>query len=175
MKFCQTSHSFTHSWEQVSAGWWQKYPNENAPHVLSVDVLNQQVDAKTGCIRTERLVACKQNVPILIKKIFGADDVSYAREVIEVDPKAKTFTVFSRNLTNSELLAMEEKVVYCPDPNDSSKTLLTQEAQFTALTRFSSYVEDFCVKRFRDNAAVGRQGFEMVLNRLFSGNNAAAI
>ncbi|KAK9680337.1 Phospholipid metabolism protein [Basidiobolus ranarum] len=92
-----------------------------------------------------------------------------------VDPKSKTFTVSSRNLTGSDLLAMEEKVVYCPDPSDSTKTLFTQEAQFTALTRFSSYVEDFCVNRFRDNAAIGRQGFESVLNRLFSGKQAAAI
>ncbi|ORY02331.1 MSF1-domain-containing protein [Basidiobolus meristosporus CBS 931.73] len=175
MKFCQTSHSFTHSWEKVSAGWWQKYPNENATHVLSVDVLSHQVDPHTGCIRTERLVACRQNVPTLIKKIFGAEDVSYAREIIEVDPKAKTFAVSSRNLSGSELLAMEEKVVYRPDPVDPTKTLLTQEAQFTALTRFSSYVEDFCVKRFRDNAHIGRQGFETVLNRLFAGNNAAAV
>ncbi|ORY06733.1 MSF1-domain-containing protein [Basidiobolus meristosporus CBS 931.73] len=175
MKFCQTSHRFTHSWEQVSAGWWQKYPNENAPHVVSVDVINHEVDPKTGIIRTERLVACQQNVPTLIKKIFGADDVSYAREIVEVDPKAKTFTVFSRNLTGSDLLAMEETVIYTPDPTDSTKTLLTQEAQFTALTRFSSYVEDFCVKRFRDNAAVGREGFESVLNRLFAGKQAATL
>lgn len=47
--------------------------------------------------------------------------------------------------------------------------MFKQEAQIvagSALSRFSSYIEDFCLTRFRDNAAVGRAGFEMVLEKL---------
>lgn len=47
--------------------------------------------------------------------------------------------------------------------------MFKQEAEIVAgssLSRFSSYVEDFCLTRFRDNAAVGRKGFETVLEKL---------
>lgn len=50
----------------------------------------------------------------------------------------------------------------------SYRTVFTQSAAITAgstLSRMAGYIEDFSVKRFQQNAAVGRQGFQMVLER----------
>ncbi|ORX84623.1 MSF1-domain-containing protein [Basidiobolus meristosporus CBS 931.73] len=178
MKFFETSHTFEHSWAQVSSGWWRKYPNENAPHILHVDIIGVEVDPATGILSTERLVAAKQSTPTIMRKLLGGDQISYAHETIEVDPKTKTFTVTTKNMTYSNILAVEEKVVYRPKLTDPTKTSFVQTAQFSALgalSRVSGYVEDFCLNRFRDNAAIGRQGFELVLNRLFSDNRGLAV
>ncbi|KAK9702120.1 Phospholipid metabolism protein [Basidiobolus ranarum] len=178
MKFYETSHTFGHSWAQVSSGWWRKYPNENAPHILHVDIIGVKINPETGVLCTERLVAAKQSTPTIMRKLLGGDQISYAHEIIEVDPKTMTFTVTTKNITYSNLLAIEEKVVYRPELSDPSKTSFVQTAQFNALgalSRVSGYVEEFCLNRFRDHATIGRQGFELVLSRLFSDNRGLAV
>ncbi|KAF9583607.1 hypothetical protein BGW38_009054 [Lunasporangiospora selenospora] len=169
MKFFEATHRFDHSWAQVTAGNWMKYPNEQCPHVVAVDVLDRHVDPETGVLRTERLLTCNQNAPAWILRFLGGSTVSYVRETSELDPKTKTLVMQTQNLSMSNVLSINEKVTYIPNPQDESSTLFKQEAQITAgpaLSRFSSYVEDFCLTRFRDNAAVGRAGFEMVLEKL---------
>lgn len=70
MKLFKTLHEFSYEWSLVSAANWQKYPNESAPHVKHVDVLNRSVDPKTGILTTERLFTVKQNVPTIIQKVW---------------------------------------------------------------------------------------------------------
>ena len=72
------------------------------------------------------------------------------------------------NLTLSNLLSVQETVVYAPDPeNPHTKTLFKQDAQITAYGAFSricNAIEDFSVERFGQNAKKGREGFEAVLH-----------
>ncbi|KAF9918880.1 hypothetical protein BX616_004617 [Lobosporangium transversale] len=169
MKFFQASHKFDHSWAQVTAANWMKYPNEQCPHVVAVDVLDRYVDPETGILHTERLLTCNQSAPALVLKFLGGSTVSYVRETSELDPKTKKLTMKTQNLTMCNVLKINETVTYTVHPQDSSSTMFRQEAQImtgSALSRFSSYIEDFCLTRFRDNAAVGRAGFEMVLEKL---------
>lgn len=53
-------------WAQVVVGMWHKYPNPHCSHVVTVDVLDRTVDPKTGIIRTERILGCKQKAPTWI-------------------------------------------------------------------------------------------------------------
>lgn len=95
--------------------------------------------------------------------------MSYVRETSELDPKTKKLTMRTQNLSMCNVLTINETVTYTVNPKDDSSTFFKQEAQIvagSALSRFSSYIEDFCLTRFRDNAAVGRAGFEMVLEKL---------
>ncbi|OAQ31340.1 MSF1-domain-containing protein, partial [Linnemannia elongata AG-77] len=169
MKFFQTTHKFEHDWAQVTAGNWMKYPNEQCPHVVAVDVLDRHVDPETGVLRTERLLTCNQNAPALVLKFLGGSTVSYVRETSELDPKTKRLTMKTQNLSMCNVLTINETVTYTVNPSDASTTMFKQEAEIVAgpsLSRFSSYIEDFCLTRFRDNAAVGRKGFETVLEKL---------
>ncbi|OBZ65373.1 hypothetical protein A0J61_11933, partial [Choanephora cucurbitarum] len=53
-------------------------------------------------------------------------------------------------------------------PEDSSKTQFTQQAAISAgslVSTWSNILEDFSLKRFQQNAAVGRAGFTKVLER----------
>lgn len=62
---CEHSHSWTH----VVIGMWHKYPHPHCSHVLTIDTVDRSVDTKTGIIRTERVIGCKQKAPMWIVKV----------------------------------------------------------------------------------------------------------
>jgi hypothetical protein len=72
------------------------------------------------------------------------------------------------NMTMSDLLSVRETCVYeransAPD----AKTAFSQRAEITALCggwqKIKNSIEQFTVDRFQQNAARGKEGFEMVL------------
>lgn len=168
MKFFKTVHTFNYEWSLVSAAQWQKYPNDHCPHVQHVDVLNRTVDPETGILTTERLITVKQNMPRLILKIMGADETQYVREVSTIDPKAKTFTLTSQNLSLCNIMKCNEEITYTVSPENPEQTQFTQQATMSVgsfLSRWESTIEDFSIKRFQQNAQVGREGFLHVLEK----------
>ncbi len=46
-----------------------KYPNPQAEHVVSVDVLNSQYDERTGQLRLERILGVRQGAPGWVMKV----------------------------------------------------------------------------------------------------------
>ncbi|KAJ1917963.1 Phospholipid metabolism protein [Mycoemilia scoparia] len=172
MRFFEATHKYPFDWETVSLASFRKYPNDKTPHVQHVEVLNQEIDPETGVLKTERLIMVKQNAPRLMMKLLGGSDSSYVLEYSEVDPRDKTLTMHSTNLTFSNLLTVGEKIVYKPDPEDTkNSTLFAQSAKLSAdgvLSRFSSYIEETCLKRFHDNALVGKLGLEQVLHKILA-------
>jgi PRELI-like family protein len=74
----------------------------------------------------------------------------------------------SHNMTLSELLTVRETVQYTRHPSSpETKTQFTQRAEITALCggwqKIKNKIEQATVDRFSQNAAKGREGFEMVL------------
>jgi len=168
MKTFSTDYTFSYDWSQVTLAHWQKYPNPISTHVVHVDVLRRDVDPATGVLMTERLITCQQNVPSLIRKLFGGDDLTYALEISQTDPKGRSMVLRSVNLTWSEYLRVEETCTYVSDPI-SSMTQFYQEARIEAegvMSRLKGYVEEMSVKKFGENAGKGKVGFEWVLERL---------
>ncbi|CDH60162.1 ylr168c-like protein [Lichtheimia corymbifera JMRC:FSU:9682] len=168
MKIYEGVHDFHYKWSLVSAANWQKYPNENCPHVKHVDVLHRFVDPATGILYTERLFTVKQNVPTIILKILGSGTTHYVRETSAIDPKTKTLTMKSYNLTMGNLLRVEETMRYREHPTDKNKTQCSQQAAISAgslVSRWGSLLEEFTLRRFQQNAATGREGFSKVLER----------
>ncbi|CAH1768007.1 11031_t:CDS:2 [Entrophospora sp. SA101] len=178
MKLFETSYTFLYPWSKVSAAHWNKYPNDNCPHVVTIDVLDRSVDPKTGILRTERLVKIHQNIPRIFRRIFGDFAESYAREVSEVDPKNKLLKMTSTNLTMRNIINVSEIITYAEDPNDPSRTLFKQEARIRcneSINKFTNYIEDFFIQRFRENSMKGRQGFEGVLEKLMVQNETSTL
>ncbi|KAG0132537.1 PRELI-like family-domain-containing protein [Tuber indicum] len=169
MKVFESSCIFEYPWANVSIANWRKYGswNTHSTHVVAVDTLNRSVDPNTGILRTERLITCKQNAPRWLMKIVGGTEESYVREVSEVDPQLQTVTLRSMNLTGSNIISVQETVVYSPDPaSPGTSTRFQQDAQITAYGAFSKIcaaIEDWSVERFGQNALKGRVGFEAVL------------
>ncbi|ODQ80090.1 hypothetical protein BABINDRAFT_161083 [Babjeviella inositovora NRRL Y-12698] len=171
MKLYSSEHHFDYPWTTITAANWQKYPNEMSSHVIGVDVLRREVYPETKILRTERLITCKQPVPKWLSMLTGGDNISYVREVSEVDLVNRTLTLRSNNMTMNHLLSVYEVVVYRPDPEDPNRTIFKQEAEITAYASFRRLcdkIEDFSVERFGQNALKGKIGFEGVLHYLDS-------
>ena len=174
MKLFQQTVDFDYSWEEVSTNNWQKYGpwNEKTPHVIAVDTLSRTVDAETGILRTERLITCQQSTPKWVNSILGGQDTSMVYETSYVDPVAKKLTLCSMNVTWADMINVRETCTYQPAPSSSStspRTTFTQRAEITALCggwqKIKNSIEQFTVERFQQNAAKGKEGFEMVLER----------
>ena len=168
MKVFSNTVTFNYSWDEVSTANWRKYCpwNEKSTHVTSVDTLSRSVDPATGILRTERLITCKQNAPAWISSLTGcAQGESHVFETSYVDPAKRTVTMVSQNLTWSNLVSVQETVVY--KPLNNNQTQFVQDAKVTALCggwqRIKNSIEDSLVTRFKDNAIKGREGFETVL------------
>ncbi|EFX04358.1 mitochondrial protein sorting [Grosmannia clavigera kw1407] len=178
MKVFSNSVTFDYSWEEVSTANWRKYCpwNDKSTHVIAVDTLSRSVDPETGVLRTERLITCRQSVPDWLKTLLGNvvcnGGESHVFETSYVNTNARTVTMVSQNVTWSNLLSVQETVVYRPAENSPGSpsphhTQFVQDAKITALCggwqRIRNAIEDSLVTRFRDNAAKGREGFESVL------------
>jgi PRELI-like family len=178
MRIFSSTYTFDYSWDEVSTNNWRKYCpwNDKAEHVTGVDTLSRHVDTSTGILRTERLITCRQNAPQWVLSILGGDSTSHVYEVSYVDPQQKKVTMCSTNMTWSNLLQCRETVIYQPSKTDGkNKTEFQQQAKIVALCggwqKIKSKIEDASIERFRENAARGREGFEMVLEmsrRLFA-------
>jgi len=170
MKIFQQNTEFDYSWEEVSTSNWQKYGpwNEKTPHVIAVDTLSRTIDPDTGILRTERLITCKQSAPKWINSILGGADTSMVYETSYVDLKAKKVTMCSMNMTLNDLLSVRETCIYQPASSaPDAKTAFHQRAEITAFCggwqKIKNSIEQFTVDRFQQNAARGKEGFEMVL------------
>jgi len=168
MKVFSNSETFNYSWEEVSTANWRKYCpwNQKSTHVVAVDTIARTVDPDTGILRTERLITCRQSAPEWLKSLMGGCmDESQVLETSYVDPRNKIVTMVSSNLTLSNLINVQETVVY--RPLNDHQTKFEQAAQITALCggwqRIKNSIEDTLVKRFRENAIKGKEGFEAVL------------
>jgi hypothetical protein len=132
--------------------------------------LSPSKKTNTTQLRTERLITCRQSAPKWIQSILGAQDTSMVYETSYVDPVAKKLTLCSMNMTMSDLLNVRETCIYQPVASSpDTKTAFTQRAEITALCggwqKIKNSIEQFTVERFQQNAAKGKEGFEMVLER----------
>jgi hypothetical protein len=181
--------------EVSTSNWRKYGPwNEKTPHVIAVDTLSRTVDPATGIVsdsfacqraatppahtanapqlRSERLITCRQSAPKWVTSILGGADTSMVYETSYVDPVAKKLTLCSMNVTMADLLNVRETCTYQPAASSSAsspKTTFTQRAEITALCggwqKIKNSIEQFTVERFQQNAARGKEGFEMVLEK----------
>jgi len=183
MKVFSSSCTFDYTWEEVSTANWRKYCpwNDKSPHVIAVDTLSRSVDSHTGILTTERLITCSQTAPGWVLAVLGSSPISHVLETSTVDPSSKRVTMTSTNLSWSNILSVQETVVYEPErllsskksstsdslDGEQEKTRFKQEAKITALCggwqKIRTKIEEASVERFGENARRGREGFEAVL------------
>lgn len=104
---------------------------------------------------------------------MGGTETSHVLETSYVDPESKKVTMVSSNMTWSNILSVQETVVY--QPLSGTQTQFVQDAKITALCggwqKLKNAVEEATVTRFSENARKGKEGFEAVLEmsrRVFS-------
>jgi len=134
-----------------------------------VDVVDRSVDAKTGVIRTERILGCKQKAPGWIVKLFGGSEDAFVREISFVDPATQNATITSVNLSLSQFATCFENIQYTPSSSHQTSFIQTAEVQARmALWRTAADgLEKWLVQRFEQNAQLGKVGFTDVLRNLW--------
>ncbi|KAL9938940.1 hypothetical protein V8E36_001753 [Tilletia maclaganii] len=194
-------HDFPYPWAETTLGVLHKYPNPNATHVVSLDVLSQNYDPISRQVRLERILGVKQGAPKWAMRALGGDSVTYVREVMVVDPVRKRVEMTSTNMSLSKYLMVKEYITYepsalgptaspapspasplpspttsRPSPSPLTSTSSTKFKQVAGISSDSflgaSAIEDWSFSRFGDNAGRGRNGLLSVLERLWGPGSA---
>jgi len=165
MRIWTSEHTFNHSWETVTCGQWQKYPNPHNQAVIGTDVLERKV--VDGVLHSHRIISSDWGLAEWVQKLIGANKVCYASEMSKVDPKRRLMEMHSKNLSFCNFVNMEEKMTYTSDPTDSSKTILRQETVVTVQgVPLTSYMEGIIVNTVSNNSSKGRAAIEWVVEKL---------
>ncbi|XP_012513506.1 PREDICTED: protein slowmo homolog 2-like [Propithecus coquereli] len=137
MKIWTSKHVFDHPWETVTTAAMQKYPNPMNPSVVGVDVLDRHIDPSRK-LYSHRLLSTECGLPSIVKSI---------------------------SFTN--MISVDERLIYKPHPQDPEKTILTQEAIVTVKgVSLSSYLEGLMASTISSNANKGREAMEWVIHKL---------
>ncbi|RMB95853.1 hypothetical protein DUI87_27967 [Hirundo rustica rustica] len=161
----------------------RKYPNPMNPSVVGVDVLDRHVDP-SGKLHSHRLLSTEWGIPSIVKSLIGTCRTrTYVQEHSVVDPVKKTMELKSCNyscylyqgtilscvlqISFTNLVSVDERLVYKPHPHEPHKTILTQEAIISVKgVSLSSYLEGLMANTISSNAKKGREALEWVIKRL---------
>ncbi|NXH49642.1 PLD3A protein, partial [Dicaeum eximium] len=162
-----TSSFYRHPWDTVIKAAMRKYPNPMNPCVVGVDVLDRSLD-KQGRLHSHRLLSTEWGLPSIVKAILGTSrTLTYIEEHSVVDPVEKKMELCSTNITLTNLVSVDERLVYTPHPENPEKTVLTQEAIITVKgISLSSYLESLMANTISSNARKGRDALEWVISKL---------
>lgn len=145
---------------------WRKYPNPMNPSVVGLDTIDRAVDS-SGRLRSHRLLHTEWGLSSWVTRMVGMDQPCYVSEHSEVDPKSRTMTLRSRNLSFCSFVTIDEQLIYSPHPADPNSTLLRQESIVTVKSvPMTDYMENLINKTMAAKAGQGRQAIEWVISRI---------
>jgi hypothetical protein len=165
MKEFRTEFYWEYPWTNFTYGNFNKYPNEYASHVVSVDVIDRRI-TREGLLVTDRILQLKQPIPSILRKIgLPFPETTYFLERSTLNPQTQHYEATSYNLSMRSFFQAIEICSFKGDPEQGG-TQFRQRAQFTACSYFARILEDVAVSRFESNAATGRVAMKSVLEKL---------
>ncbi|XP_043257600.1 protein slowmo [Colletes gigas] len=165
MKIWTSYHTFEHPWETVVKAASRKYPNPVNTCVLGTDVIDRRV--KDGVLFSHRLVTTEWRLPGWIAPLFGHRGPCYASEWSEINPTSREMVVKTVNVSLGKHVSVGEEVRYMPDPEDSQKTLLKQQAIISISgVPLIDYMERLLTNTIEQNAKKGRLAMEWVIEKI---------
>ncbi|XP_069778540.1 PRELI domain containing protein 3A isoform X2 [Narcine bancroftii] len=164
-QFCLTVAMIRHPWETVIKAAMRKYPNPMNPNVVGVDVLERNLDTQ-GRLHSQRLLCTEWGIPNIVMTILGTNrTTTYIKEHSVVDPVERTMELCSSNITLTNLVSVDERLIYRPHPENPEKTILTQEAIITVKgVILSSYLEGLMANTISANAGKGWDAIEWIIH-----------
>ncbi|XP_063301276.1 PRELI domain-containing protein 1, mitochondrial [Pelobates fuscus] len=156
------------SWDQVSAAFWQRYPNPYSKHVLSEDILYREVTSDQKLL-TRKLLTKTNRLPRWAERIFPSN-VAHAVYIIEdsiVDASNRTLTTYTWNVNHAKIMSVEERCTYCENSENSSWTEIKREAWISSkVIGFTRPIQEFGLARFKSNVTKAMKGFEFILAKM---------
>jgi len=162
------NHTFEYCWENVTLASWKKYPSENRPDVLAVDIIDKYVDQETGILHTTRVVYLKDKLPKILQPILGGG-YGICVEHATVDPKNKVMTLNAQNVSFQNIFSLRETCIYKVEPSHKDFTEFSQKAEIVAFPfGLAKLIEKFSADKIRANASQGREIMENTIQRVLS-------
>uniref|UniRef100_A0A8C5M6K5 PRELI domain containing 1 n=1 Tax=Leptobrachium leishanense TaxID=445787 RepID=A0A8C5M6K5_9ANUR len=156
------------SWDQVIAAFWKRYPNPYSKHVLSEDVLYREVTPDNKLL-TRKLLTKTNRLPHWAERFFPSN-VTRAVYIIEdsiVDPVTRTLTTFTWNINHAKVMSVEERCIYCENPENGNWTNVKREAWISSkVLGFTRPIQEFGLARFRSNVTKAIKGYEYILTKM---------
>lgn len=172
-KYHESTTVFNYSWEQVTQGFWNRYPNPFSTHVLSEDTVTREI--RNGKLHSKRLLTKTNHVPKWGERFFKAKSVNIIEESV-VDPKEKTLVTYTRNIGFNKIMTVVEQVVYKSLPDQPGKTIAIRSAWIdSSVYGFGTAIRAFGLERFKKNCAKTVNGFNHVLQHMFPNNPVALV
>eukprot|EP00124_Ichthyophonus_hoferi_P001464 Ihof_evm7s77 gene=Ihof_evmTU7s77 len=151
MRIFSSTHTFRHTWEDVSYAFLRKYPNPLSNHVLGCDVVRRDIDSN-GTLHSVRLINKKAKDKPRIAEYFTKGSNGWLLEESSIDPNGKTMVTITKNLTLRSILKVEERCTYTVSHENPQWTDCKTEAHFSCpIWGWSRTVEGISVERFKSN------------------------
>ncbi|XP_072903030.1 PRELI domain containing protein 3A isoform X6 [Hemitrygon akajei] len=130
MRIWSSEHLFSHPWETVIKAAMRKYPNPMNPNVVGVDVLERNLDTR-GRLHSQRLLCTEWGIPSIVMTILGTNrTTTYIKEHSVVDPVERTMELCSSNITLTNLVSVDERLIYRPHPENPEKSCFLFQDHF---------------------------------------------
>lgn len=166
MKFFSTSYNVKYSWDQVSTGFWKRYPNPWSKHVLTEDVISRFIEGAK--LKTTKLITKTNRLPKWGERFVSSTTACLVEESI-LDLAKRTLITYTRNVTYQKLMLVEEKCEYKRLKDTKEWTVCKRQAWITSnFYGFSRPVEAFGMERYKQNINKTRKGLEYILEKLFA-------
>mmetsp|Transcript_32635 Transcript_32635/g.45546 ORF Transcript_32635/g.45546 Transcript_32635/m.45546 type:complete len:187 (-) Transcript_32635:1672-2232(-) len=169
MRVWTATHEFKESWERVTFAHWIKYPNPLSSHVLTADTLERRVDPDTGCMHSTRLMKKTNRKPKWMTKMMGESNAFVVEESI-LDPQARTFTTYTKNVTLTSWMTVEETCIYSVSSENPHWTACKTTARVVSPVRIGDFIEKFGIERFKANSERAKQAVLYALDRVRLGS-----
>ncbi|KAK2561491.1 PRELI domain-containing protein 1 [Acropora cervicornis] len=109
----------------------------------------------------------KHVLGVVLVKFVGSRIACVVEESI-VDPEAKTLTTYTKNITYTRLMVVEEKCIFSIHPTNKEWITCKKQSWITSnVFGFSRAVERFGVERYKLNASKALKGLQFVLEKMF--------
>uniref|UniRef100_A0ABI7WD84 PRELI/MSF1 domain-containing protein n=1 Tax=Felis catus TaxID=9685 RepID=A0ABI7WD84_FELCA len=156
MKIRTSERISNHPWETVSTVAVQKYLNPMTSSLVGVD------------FHSQRLLGTERGLPSTVKSLIGtARTKTYVQKHSVVVPVDKTMELRSASISFTNMVSVDDRLLYKPHSQDPEKTLLTQEAIIIVKgVCLSSYLEGLTVSTTSANAKSGREAMEWLIHTL---------
>ncbi|CAO2632717.1 PRELI domain containing protein 3B [Lemmus lemmus] len=140
----------------VTTAAMQKYPIPMNPSVVGIDALDRNVDP-SGKLHSHRLLSIEWGLPSIMKSLIcSARRKTYVQQHSVVDTVKKTMELRSNNISLTNMVSVEERLMYKLHLQHPEKTVLTQEAIITVkVVSLSSYLEGLMPSTISSNANKG--------------------
>eukprot|EP00123_Amoebidium_parasiticum_P012611 comp21472_c0_seq1/m.29724 comp21472_c0_seq1/g.29724 ORF comp21472_c0_seq1/g.29724 comp21472_c0_seq1/m.29724 type:complete len:188 (-) comp21472_c0_seq1:547-1110(-) len=164
VRMFSSTHTYQHSWEDVSYAFLRKYPNPLSSHVLGCDVVNRSID-ETGVLHSVRLINKKAKDKPRIAEYFTKGSNGWLLEESTIDPNKKVMVTITRNLTLRSILKVEERCTYSVSAENNQWTECKTEAHFSSpIWGWSHTVEGVSLEKFKGSMGKAREALEYVID-----------